>query len=114
MNENCVGRGRVSDLDEFERDFERKRQEWAEQPVDVASLEARIEELEAENGRLREAVAAFVAWLDSEDAGLDYNGMTRDTHPSGEFIWHKWWNGNLALCDRALELGRAALGGVDE
>ena len=69
----------------------------------------RIDALEAENERLREAVTAFVAWLDHDDSSPDYGSLTRDTHPDGEAIWSEWWNRGLGLCDRAVNLGRAAL-----
>lgn len=50
------------------------------------------------------------AWADSEHAGPDYGGQTRDTHPDGERIWKAWWNNQLDLCDRANRATDAALG----
>ena len=48
-----------------------------------------------------EALRLHQAWADSEHTGPDYGEQTRDTHPNGEEIWKRWWNGNLDLCDRA-------------
>lgn len=75
-------------------------------PITRADWDAqarRIAELEA-------ALRLHKAWADSEDAGPDYGGQTRDTHPDGERIWRNWWNWNLDLCARAQAATDAALG----
>ena len=56
-----------------------------------------------------EALRLHQAWSDSEDAGPDYGGKSRDTHPDGERIWRQWWDGNLGLCSRAQDMTRDAL-----
>jgi len=50
---------------------------------------------------MMEALQLHHAWAESENAGPDYNGLNRETHPHGEDIWRRWWQGNLDLCDRA-------------
>lgn len=63
-------------------------------------LEANID-LIAAAPDLLEALRLHQAWADSERAGPDYGGQTRDAHPDGERIWRQWWEGTLSLCDRA-------------
>lgn len=58
---------------------------------------------------LYEALALYKAWADSECAGPDYGGQTRDTHPDGQKIWQAWWDNQLDLCDRASRATDAAL-----
>ena len=58
---------------------------------------------------LLEACEAMIAWDDAEKAGPDYGSLTRDTHPEGEAIWRKWWDGQSELCARAFSLARVAI-----
>lgn len=51
----------------------------------------------------------IVAWLESDDIGPNYGSLTRDTHPEGEKIWREWWERNIALCDKALEMAQAVV-----
>lgn len=88
-----------------------------------AALRAQVASLTADNEALQRTVADKVAfaevaiqalrlhqaWSDSEDAGPDYGGQSRDTHPDGELIWRQWWEGNLSLCARAQDETRNAL-----
>jgi hypothetical protein len=55
-----------------------------------------------------EALRLHKAWRDSEHAGPDYGGQTRDT-PEGEKIWRAWWNNQLDLCARAEDATDAAI-----
>jgi hypothetical protein len=76
--------------------------------ADEATL-AHIARLERENAELRRACEVFSEWLRREDAGPQYpEGTTRD-HPGNEAIWREWWDGNLAICQEAQDLARAAL-----
>jgi len=56
-----------------------------------------------------EALRLHKAWSDSERAGPDYGGQTRDTHPCGEAIWRAWWDFQLDICERAQKATDAAL-----
>ena len=56
-----------------------------------------------------EALRLHKAWADSERAGPDYGGQTRDSHPDGERIWRAWWDNQLDLCDRANRATDAAI-----
>lgn len=58
---------------------------------------------------LLEAVQTFAEWLAREDAGPDYEGMTRDTHPTGEAIWRKWFYDNIDICGKSQDQARAAI-----
>jgi hypothetical protein len=58
---------------------------------------------------LLEALRFHKAWADSERAGPDYGGQTRDTHPDGERIWRAWWDNQLDLCGRANTATDAAI-----
>lgn len=88
--------------------------------ADVASCSgfssARTREDEEEIARLiaaapdlLDATSAFLEWLDREDAGPDYGGLTRDTHPSGEAVWRKWFHDNIDLCGKSQRLARLAV-----
>jgi hypothetical protein len=50
---------------------------------------------------MTQALRLHQAWSDSESAGPDYGGQSRDTHPDGERIWRDWWDNQLDLCARA-------------
>jgi hypothetical protein len=66
--------------------------------------------VEAASAReMLEALRLHKAWSDSERAGPDYGGQTRDTHPDGELIWRAWWNNQLDLCRRAQTATDAAI-----
>jgi hypothetical protein len=65
--------------------------------------------LRAVNADLLAALRLHKAWSDSERAGPDYGGQTRDTHPDGERIWNAWWNNQIDLCDRANTATDAAI-----
>lgn len=58
---------------------------------------------------LLEAVQTFAEWLEREDAGPDYEGMTRDTHPTGEAIWRKWFYDNIDICGKSQDQARQAI-----
>lgn len=73
--------------------------------------EAERDAAQAEAARLREVVVSLIAWWDAEEAGPDYAGMSRDTHPEGERIWREWWDRQLRLCERTHKLSRSALKG---
>lgn len=79
-----------------------------------ARLIARAPDMAAALIEAEAALALHQAWSDSEDAGPDYGGQTRDTHPDGERIWRQWWDGNLSLCDRAQEATKGALAHIRE
>lgn len=84
----------------------------AHDSLTAATLRALVAERDAaveREAKLREAVVAFVAWLDAEDSPPNYGSLTRDTHPEGKLIWREWWNRNLRLCKTAQKLGHAAL-----
>jgi len=59
------------------------------------------------------ALRLHMAWADSERAGPDYGGQTRDTHPDGEKIWSAWWGNQLDLCSRAEAATEAAIAKVE-
>lgn len=83
-------------------------------PEANARLIARAPDMAAALIEAEAALALHQAWSDSEDAGPDYGGQTRDTHPDGERIWRQWWDGNLSLCDRAQEATKGALAHIRE
>lgn len=56
-----------------------------------------------------EACRALVAWDESEKNGPDYGSLTRTTHPQGELIWRRWWDSQMALCERSFGTARAFL-----
>lgn len=72
--------------------------------ADLADAQAK------EIARMRAALRLHKAWSDSDAAGPDYGGQTRNTHPDGEIIWRRWWENQLDLCDRAITATNAALG----
>lgn len=77
--------------------------------LDVRGIKNADARLIAAAPELLAALRLHQAWADSERAGPDYGGQTRDTHPDGEAIWRRWWDGNLDLCARANEATSAAI-----
>lgn len=75
----------------------------------AAAVSEDIARLIAAAPDMLEALRLHQAWTDSEAAGPDYGGQSRDTHPDGEKIWRAWFDGNLDLCDRATSATRAAI-----
>ncbi|MEC5289432.1 MULTISPECIES: hypothetical protein [unclassified Aurantimonas] len=73
------------------------------------SLAGRKQRLEEAAPDMLAALRLHKAWSYSEDKGPDYGGLSRDTHPDGEAIWRRWWEGNLDLCDRAQKATDAAV-----
>lgn len=57
---------------------------------------------------LLQACQTFAEWLRREEAGFDHEAHDRNT-PEGEAAWRQWYDGNLAICDRAQDQARAAI-----
>lgn len=76
-------------------------------------LAERHADLTKQRDELVAALRLHKAWADSEEAGPDYGGQTRDTHPDGERIWKAWWNNQLDLCERATAATDEALARVE-
>lgn len=81
--------------------FQRLHRDLARLIAQVAALRADRDAANARAERLVGALRLHKAWADSEHAGPDYGGQSRDTHPDGERIWRAWWNNQLDLCERA-------------
>lgn len=81
---------------------------------DMAELLDEIVKLREVGGGMLGALRLHKAWSDSERAGPDYGGQTRDTHPDGERIWKAWWNNQLDLCDRASTATDAAISAAEK
>ena len=88
--------------------MERAAQGYALNAAEASALAREVMRLRARDVVQTDAVLAFVAWLEHEDAGPAFNGHGRDT-PEGQRIWQAWWDRSLLLCDMALAKGRAAV-----
>lgn len=63
----------------------------------------------AASPEMLEALILHKKFADHDDAGPNYGGLNRDTHPEGEKIWSEWWSEGISLCGRAMKATDAAI-----